>query len=198
MSGVTNQQTYPELGYLERAPLKTRIFRRRADSPAPEVDDRPNPLEDYVGTTLDEPQDSSSLVVDHESTATEPCTLTLYVCWSPTYHVPVLYFMAHKQNGAPLELSELFNSTIFQHIYYKIAPDTSEPAALTSESDDPPPPAPFISQADHPTLGVPTWFLHPCNTQAIIQEVLCEDQGSTTTYFDTWLMVVGSVVDLRE
>ncbi|SCV71961.1 BQ2448_4655 [Microbotryum intermedium] len=179
-----------------RAPLQRKIIRPREDSNPLEVDD---PHDEHVGPTLEEPQDTSSLA-EQGTAPNELCTLNLHVCWSPTYLVPVLYFTAHKQNGAPLQLLELFNSTVFQHIYYAATQSSFEPVPrpLTSESADLLPPAPFISQADHPTLGIPTWFLHPCNTQAVIQEVLCGEQDSLASYFNTWLMVVGSVVDLRE
>jgi len=67
------------------------------------------------------------------------------------------------------------------------------------------PPLPFLSQADHPTLGTPCWFLHPCQTEAIVAEVLkangtpgATEERMLNSWLETWFMVVGTVVDLRE
>ncbi|KAL8292493.1 hypothetical protein RQP46_001105 [Phenoliferia psychrophenolica] len=145
--------------------------------------------------------------VQEEDTATlsvappASCTVTLSVCLSATFRVPVLYFTAHHLNGSPLPLGDILSSSIFHARSATPAyPFTTlEPA---NDDDDEPRPAPFLSQGDHPTLGTPAWFLHPCETEAIVKEVLegreSPDDGWEREWLETWFMVVGSVVDLRE
>lgn len=103
--------------------------------------------------------------------------------------------------GAPLSLTSLLASSVFHsrsatpsYPFTTLSPDSAD--------DDEPHPNPFLSQADHPTLGTPAWFLHPCETEAIVREVLegTEKPGERweSAWMETWFMVVGSVVDLRE
>lgn len=106
--------------------------------------------------------------------------------------------------GAPLPLKELLESTIFHPSSSAVYPSTT----LLPSPDDPTPP--FISQSEHPTLGTAAWFLHPCETEAILSEILqpksdinvdsTRDAGieRSMEYLKSWLMVVGTVVDLRE
>lgn len=80
--------------------------------------------------------------------------------------------------------------------------------ALDTIDPQPAPPAPFVSQAEHPTLGTPAWFLHPCETQAIVAEVLSTRPRLTKEvsaggqewereWVESWAMVVGGVLDMR-
>ena len=100
--------------------------------------------------------------------------------------------------GAPLPLSALLSSTIFHH-----ASTTSYPfSTLSPPPNDDPAPPPFLSQSDHPTLGSPAWFLHPCETASLMQELL-ESRGTPgeewrREWMESWLMLVGTVADLRE
>ncbi|KAK4701059.1 ubiquitin-like-conjugating enzyme ATG10, partial [Phenoliferia sp. Uapishka_3] len=198
----------PNFGYLERQG----VF-RSFDSPPP-----------AAAFTSGDDQDEQFASVEEEDPATllsppqrnERCLVNFTICLSPTYRVPVLYFTAHTANGAPLSLASLLSSSIFHHRSSHSNPTTYPfttllPPSSSSSSDEPIPP-PFLSQGDHPTLGTPAWFLHPCETEGIVREVLeslvvkergikveeGEKVGWEREWIKTWLMIVGAVVDLRE
>jgi len=53
-------------------------------------------------------------------------------------------------------------------------------------------PEPFkISQDEHPLLGIPFYFLHPCGTENLLEEV-----GGSASYLLSWLSVAGPAVGL--
>lgn len=58
---------------------------------------------------------------------------------------------------------------------------------------------PAISQGEHPSTGVPCFFLHPCETSAALSDILAGNQSSLTPLdiLKCWFMIVGSVLDLR-
>jgi len=60
-----------------------------------------------------------------------------------------------------------------------------------------------ISQTDHPVLGVPYYFVHPCNTAAAMgewQQRRRDGEGmedfTAEKYLAVWIGVVGGVVGL--
>lgn len=109
--------------------------------------------------------------------------------------------------GSPLTLSSLLSSTILHPRptapFYPFT-TLSSPSPSSAEA----PAFPFLSQGEHPTLGTPAWFLHPCETEGVMRDVLeteCESEepghggeGWRGRWLKSWLMVVGSVVDLRK
>lgn len=77
----------------------------------------------------------------------------------------------------------------------------------------------LLSRADHPATGDYCWFLHPCETESMVDEVLAasreeRERDATETavtdsdptantpltweveWLEAWLMVVGGLVDL--
>ena len=58
----------------------------------------------------------------------------------------------------------------------------------------------FVSQDEHPVLGGPCFFLHPCQTQSRLQILFEQEQCQTTTNpaipFLSWLSMVLLVVHL--
>lgn len=92
-----------------------------------------------------------------------------------------------------MTLTDLQTSTLFHSFP---SPDLDAPTAL-----------PFLSQADHPVTARPAWFLHPCETEGVVAELMSardgeqsEDEEGTdeaTRWFECWLAVVASAVDLR-
>lgn len=119
--------------------------------------------------------------------------------------------------GTPLTLAQLLNSTIFHP-----SPSSSStsgvsntnyyPHCTLSSSDIR---LPYLSQAEHPTTGISSWFLHPCETEGIVKEVLLAENGESSRivseeskgeneirkwelWMKTWLMIVGTLIDLKE
>ena len=65
------------------------------------------------------------------------------------------------------------------------------------------PDSPFamLSQGDHPTLNTPCWYLHPCHTAEVVEEITqgmaCDETSGPLRWLEAWFMVLGNVVDLR-
>lgn len=56
----------------------------------------------------------------------------------------------------------------------------------------------LLSQGDHPTLGTPSWYFHPCQTSEMVGEIIAEreDEGDDVLqWIETWFMVMGNIVD---
>jgi ubiquitin-like-conjugating enzyme ATG10 len=134
------------------------------------------------------------------SSSTAHILVDLSVAFSPTFRVPVLYFQAreicaptpllkscltNKVAGSPVPLERLFHSTTFTS---RRARQEYPLAQLGSQMES----FPSVSQGEHPITGHPSYFLHPCETEAMLAEI-----GSAEDTASTWLMLVGTVVDLR-
>ncbi|GAA6061961.1 hypothetical protein JCM10212_002003 [Sporobolomyces blumeae] len=145
------------------------------------------------------------------------------ICWSPSFHVPVLWFEAYRPSGSPLLLEEIASSTIFHRetpLDVPSYPMSTLGAARSAPDELGTATMPFISQTEHPVTGRMSWFLHPCETDGFVREILeqeekarvdgdrCarassgrnnndDDVDGSVRWFETWLMVVASVVDLR-
>ncbi|XP_027876996.1 ubiquitin-like-conjugating enzyme ATG10 isoform X2 [Xiphophorus couchianus] len=114
---------------------------------------------------------SSSLVLQYE----------YHILFSCSYGAPVLYFRAFTLEGRSLALEEMW-STI--HPNYRLCFQNC--------------PLNAISQQEHPLLGQPFFFFHPCRTEEFMGPVLqaAPDQGRPVNYVLSWLSVVGPVVGL--
>ncbi|CAO3618307.1 unnamed protein product [Cunninghamella echinulata] len=107
--------------------------------------------------------------------------MNYHILYSPTYQVPVLYFNAQHMDGSTLSLEE---------IYEYIIPDTYKKELKTSPINV----YGSISQADHPLNGAPFWYIHPCQTQNMLQSIAGVDDLSVDNYIKIWLSFVGPIV----
>ncbi|KAI7862514.1 autophagocytosis associated protein [Spinellus fusiger] len=107
-------------------------------------------------------------------------TIRHHIIYSPIYKLPVLYVMAYHQEGTPLSLEEMYEAIIPEHYHHslKIA-STSSQGSLT--------------QADHPFLNIPAYYLHPCDTANLLETVGIS-QSPTLVYLQSWLSLLGPVV----
>jgi ubiquitin-like-conjugating enzyme ATG10 len=63
---------------------------------------------------------------------------------------------------------------------------------------------PLLSQGDHPTLGTPAWFIHPCGTAFVMDELIGEKNAEGMPevdnkwlqWLETWFMMMGNIVEL--
>lgn len=103
--------------------------------------------------------------------------------------------------GAPLSLDDILDSNIFPRS--SSASDEYPFSTLDADAVV----LPFLSQIDHPTTNEPTWFLHPCETQSVVDEILKETRRDDDfkleaehcrEWWECWWMVVGTLIDLRE
>ncbi|KAG7449278.1 uncharacterized protein BT62DRAFT_964339 [Guyanagaster necrorhizus] len=171
------------LGYLSRRTIHTRFSCFGTDD------------EELYREEYEEQQDEST------ATAVPDATLVCqqYIVYSATYQVPAFYFTMHDCNGSPLALADIVNTSLFR-------PSAFDSAELTTFAlNIPDRMFPLLSQGDHPTLGTPSWYLHPCESAGAVDELMRElGEAEWTTeeglvrWIEMWIMVVSTVVELCE
>ncbi|KAN0140023.1 hypothetical protein V8E53_001919 [Lactarius tabidus] len=179
--------TVPGLGYLFRSvPLHGR-------APAP---DRDSDLvqEDVLPST-----EFVDLAIA-EKTSPELLTCGQSITFSPTFQVPAFYFTIHDSHGSPLGLEEIMNTSLLRH---HALPETQATSFALFQQDAL---FPLLSQGDHPTLGLPSWFIHPCGTACAMSELIGEkmaegvaevgSQEWLLVWLETWFMMLGNMVKL--
>jgi len=60
---------------------------------------------------------------------------------------------------------------------------------------------PLLSQGEHPTIGTPCWYFHPCETANAVQEIFQaseERNGRALTWIEAWFSVLSTVVDMQQ
>ena len=117
-----------------------------------------------------------------------------HILYSTSYQVPVLYFKPSyyhgtireyawiiinafipPSDGSPLSLDDIYehivpfdyHQQLKQHVY-----------------------VPCISQADHPLINTPFWYIHPCETAKLMTIISPEVKD----YVQSWLSLVGPVI----
>ncbi len=53
------------------------------------------------------------------------------------------------------------------------------------------------SSKDHPVIGMPTFFVHPCNTAVAMQEIAQDTNVRPEHYIRLWIGIVGGCVGLN-
>lgn len=108
-----------------------------------------------------------------------------HVVYSPSYSVPVLYFNFWSEQGDSSPPS--FVSSIRSRV------PTTDPTVggLTPHA--------LLSQGEHPILGTPFWFLHPCSTASFMSELLSSSSSDHRNgqYLATWLSWSSPLASLR-
>jgi Autophagocytosis associated protein, active-site domain len=102
-------------------------------------------------------------------------------------------------DGSPLVLEEIMNTNLWRHCALPETQVTSfalvQPDALF----------PLLSQGDHPTLGTPSWFIHPCGTANTMGELIGAKNAEgipevvsdeSLDWLEMWFMVLGNIVEL--
>ncbi|KDQ64847.1 hypothetical protein JAAARDRAFT_28493 [Jaapia argillacea MUCL 33604] len=176
-------RSFPGLGFLTR---QTSLHRKSEASPADPDDD----LEDLTVEINEDPA-----IMNASTNKSLACTQ--YVVYSPTFQVPAFYFTVHDEHGSPLPLADLVQTSLFRSGALPLDELTS--FGLSSPTST----FPLLSQGDHPTLGTPAWFFHPCETSRAVGEVMGEIEQERWTeterlaqWLKSWFMVLSNVVDL--
>jgi len=115
--------------------------------------------------------------------------------------------MIHLADGSPLSLDHLVQTNLFTQTVLagaSVRGTHIEPRAST------PPPSqeggavfPLLSQGDHPTLQVPCWYLHPCETGVAVGELLAAGTHDTAEgrtpceWLEAWIAMLSTAVNLR-
>ncbi|KAG5716516.1 Ubiquitin-like-conjugating enzyme ATG10 [Termitomyces sp. T112] len=127
-----------------------------------------------------------------------------YVVYSPTFRVPTFYFSIHDSMGSPLILADLIHTTLFHPFAFEHT-KLSTFGITHSQSS-----FPVLSQGEHPNLGTPCWYLHPCATEQAVAELLDVAEAADINpgkddaemvrlrrWLEIWFMVLGSAVNTR-
>jgi ubiquitin-like-conjugating enzyme ATG10 len=116
---------------------------------------------------------------------------------SPFQNVSVTAFLITELDGAPLPLPAVLDSSLFKIGATDDLEVTSYAASLPKSA------FPVLSHGDHPTLNIPCWYLHPCETASVIDELVREvredgwdEETALVRWLELWFMVVSSVVNL--
>jgi len=123
---------------------------------------------------------------------TSPCITQ--VCFCETCSIRPI---SHLADGSPVSLDDILQTSIFKLKCPSGSETTSFALTLPSAS------FPLLSQGDHPTLGTPCWYFHPCETDRAVNEFMAEVEQADWSgemrlarWLELWLMVVGSVLNL--
>lgn len=138
--------------------------------------------EDHPDLEPEQEQEESGLVEDdaaidyHGSVVNNVVEWRFSVVYSDTWRVPVLYFTVQDGHGSPFPRSEVLRLV------------KADQTVVGMEEEDT---WDFLSYDEHPITGLPSFFLHPCQTDAILQRF----QQSTKLL--SWLSFVLPAVGFR-
>jgi ubiquitin-like-conjugating enzyme ATG10 len=107
----------------------------------------------------------------------EVASLEYHLLYSLSYQVPIIYFNAWRPNGTLLGIEEI----------WALACPTHSEALHEARWG-------AISQQDHPILGTPYFFFHPCNSAQLLAKVARDDCANKVI---AWLSVVAPLVGLK-
>ncbi|CAG8708898.1 10789_t:CDS:2, partial [Cetraspora pellucida] len=133
--------------------------------------------------------------VEHESLPTVPAsegyfTVDYHIIYSTSYKVPVLYFNAYNSDGTLLT-----NDEIYSNLVHPLKQNDIKSAGFHGA----------ISQQDHPTLLLPFYYLHPCETATLMTSIVSDSKMNNNKlqiislegYIRSWLSFVGPVVGVK-
>ncbi|KIM90712.1 hypothetical protein PILCRDRAFT_59000 [Piloderma croceum F 1598] len=150
-------------------------------------------LESFDGVA-EEDNDDATLIQSHSTSLTS----TQYVVYSATFQVPAFYFTIHDSHGSPLSSTDILKTFLFRRFPRDGTDTTSFAITLPTSS------FPLLSQGDHPTLGTPCWYFHPCETSMSVNEVMTEvlqdewtEDECLVRWLEAWFMILGTAVDLK-
>ncbi|KAI0751329.1 hypothetical protein C8Q80DRAFT_1268584 [Daedaleopsis nitida] len=166
------------LGYLSRV---VHLPSRATSSDVAEDDtESPDCSAEHDDAVCDVPSLDSSL------------TCNQYIVYSSTFQVPTLYFTLHDTSGSPLALDQIVKTALFRPHALPTAEGNAFALTLPNSAFA------LLSQGDHPTLGTPSWYFHPCHTTEVMGELMAEiedSSGDGLRWMEAWFMVMGNMVD---
>lgn len=102
-------------------------------------------------------------------------------------------FISGTTDGVPLALREITSSSLFRP---QVLPNEQVPYGIHLSNSA----FAMLSQGDHPVLGIPCWYLHPCHTADVVGEILNEteigEKEYAIRYLEAWFMVMNNLVTL--
>lgn len=95
----------------------------------------------------------------------------------------------------PIDLESLARSSFFRVNSSEYPLSNMKPEGQAAS--DGPAVFPSISQGEHPEIRAPCFFLHPCETASVLEEILPgSSEVGPLEILQTWFMLVGTVIDL--
>lgn len=118
-----------------------------------------------------------------------------HIVWSPSYQLPVLYFTFHRlpPNFSP-SLETAYDILVPQIHESALRDGGTVMGALSRGVSRPK--SRGADQQDHPLVGLPYFFIHPCNTASAMRELAKTVPISKENYLALWLGLVGPAVGL--
>ena len=146
----------------------------------------PNSLDDQVEEE-DDPATTPSLQDDGKIGGREVVTVVQTIAYSRVWRLPVLHFHAYLSSGDPVPLEQLAVLNIVH---------ATGTLPQSGEQDDQAQAA--ISVGDHPRTGLPSYFLHPCHTNAALSLLLQRQQDEREAgYMASFISLCASAVEMR-
>ncbi|KLO16328.1 hypothetical protein SCHPADRAFT_823431 [Schizopora paradoxa] len=178
---------YGGLGYLERSSTTT------CRSQSTETEEFLEELCEEDAATLDTP--STNFIRIWQS-----------IAYNVSFQMPVFYLSVYTNEGTPFSLPHIVDRTSL--LLFRPRRDDGDGGDFEVSKyaiQVPGATMPLVSQGEHPTLGTPCYYLHPCETQGALAELVEADgrtkddkkAGENTRKLELWLLLVGNAVDLR-
>ncbi|KAA8652266.1 ATG3/ATG10 family protein [Aspergillus tanneri] len=139
------------------------------------------PAVDTTEPRLEASEDDPEALVRTSRPST--CLLVEYeILLSPTYQVPVLYFMLRGSNLGPLGVDAVY--------HYLVADQHKKELQSVGVMGG-------ISFGYHPLSETPTFFVHPCNTADAMRQIVGQQNITPEKYLIAWLGLIGNHLGLH-
>ena len=102
------------------------------------------------------------------------------ISYSHIWQVPVLHFTAQMQDGTPLSRDD---------VIFCILSCSNDPNSTYHVTSD------FVSLDEHPVTGIPSYFLHPCRTTALL-EILQASSDNPALRLWSWMSMILPLVGI--
>ncbi|KAG6855120.1 hypothetical protein C0991_006049 [Blastosporella zonata] len=141
---------------------------------------------------LESPSTDDLQVIEHDEAeaSTPPETLVSQQYISVTSHRLTQSFLTSHTAASPLALADLVHTTLFHPFAFEHTEMSTFGITRPASS------FPILSQGEHPTLGTPCWYLHPCATDKAVTELMTETDAEgdvkVVRWLSVWFMVLGT------
>jgi ubiquitin-like-conjugating enzyme ATG10 len=136
---------------------------------------------------------------EHGKIADTLLAVTYDVLLSPSYCVPVLHFSVNDSTGGPIiDLASVYPDVV-PSSYRSQVRDMGVIGAISMTVNERHAHCVLIHvnvYKDHPLTGLPTFFVHPCNTAEAMRHVTADDSVPVSDYLFLWMGIISSSVGL--